>query len=45
MYPARDMSLRERGLPSALLPQPYLRRQGWAHRPRFPDRPPMTEEK
>ena len=25
--------------------QPYFSRQGWAHSPRLPLRPPMTEEK
>lgn len=44
-WPARDMSFRDRGLPSALFPQPYFSRQGWAHSPRLPLRPPMMEEK
>ena len=44
MCPAMDMSFRDRGLPSALPFQPYLRRQGWAHNPRLPDRPPIMED-
>ena len=45
MCPAMDISFRERGVPSARPLQPYFMRQGWAHRPRLPDRPPMTEER
>ena len=42
---ARDISFRDRGYSSARLPQPYFIRQGWAHRPRLPLRPPMREDR
>ena len=44
-WPARDRSFRDRGYSLARPSQPYFSRQGWAHSPRFPLRPPTTEEK